>query len=332
SMRLIDKLQSLFILAAIAIGLALGQVNGVAARADSMIMPFLMIMLTVVFLHITLRGFGDAFRHMRFTRLSLGINFLWTPVFAWLLGLLFLRNTPDIWVGFLMLLVTPCTDWYLVFTQMARGNVHLGATLLPWHILLQLLLLPIYLFIFAGAVVPLSPQILLQSVGLVLLIPLLTASALRMALTARFGKLWLETAFLPKVAPLQIIFLCMAIGAMFASQGSAIQERPELIGVLLLPLGIFYMSNLALGLLAGRAAGLDYAACTSLCFATIARNSPVALAVAVAAFPQRPLIALALAIGPLLELPVLAAISQLLQHLPKWIPSLTIPRPTSQSR
>jgi len=44
----------------------------------------------------------------------------------------------------------------------------------------------------------------------------------------------------------------------------------------------------------------------------IARNSPVSLAIAVTAFPDQPLIALALVIGPLIELPVLAIVSQIL--------------------
>ncbi|HIH69628.1 hypothetical protein [Methermicoccus shengliensis] len=37
------------------------------------------------------------------------------------------------WLGLIMLLVTPCTDWYLVFTGVARGDVPFCLTLLPWH-------------------------------------------------------------------------------------------------------------------------------------------------------------------------------------------------------
>lgn len=44
----------------------------------------------------------------------------------------------------------------------------------------------------------------------------------------------------------------------------------------------------------------------------IARNSPISLAIAVTAFPDQPLIALALVIGPLIELPVLTIVSQLM--------------------
>ncbi len=47
-----------------------------------------------------------------------------------------------------MLMVTPCTDWYLIFTEIAKGNVALSTAILPVNLILQVLLLPIYLFLF----------------------------------------------------------------------------------------------------------------------------------------------------------------------------------------
>jgi arsenite transporter len=317
AMGLTDKLQSIFILFSVAVGLALGQVPLAAEHAETLIVPFLMLMLVVVFLHIPLRDLNEAFHNVRFTSLSLGINFIWTPLLGWFLGFLFLQAHPDLWVGFLMLLVTPCTDWYLVFTQLARGNVRLAAALLPWHLVLQLLLLPVYLFIFAGALIPIEPGILVESVLLVLVIPFVTAGLLRVVVRRSKGSIWLEKTLLPKIAPMQLPFLCLAIAAMFASQGAALLEQPEVVLILLLPLLVFFIVNLALGLLIGRLARLDYEACTGLCFATLARNSPVSLAVAVTAFPDHPLIALALVIGPLIELPTMAVIAQILLSLQK---------------
>ena len=62
----------------------------------------------------------------------------------------------------------------------------------------------------------------------------------------------------------------------------------------------------------GRFLKFSYEDSVSLSMTIIARNSPVALAIAVTAFPNQPLIALALVIGPLIELPVLAIVSQIL--------------------
>lgn len=312
------RLQSLFILLAVALGLALGRIPGLAEPAGALILPLLMLMLVGVFLHVPLSGLGAAFRHVRFTGLSLALNFVWTPVFAWLLGLLFLRDRPDLWVGLLMLLVTPCTDWYLVFTQLARGDLRLATSLLPWHLILQLLLLPVYLLVFAGALVPLDPGILVESVLLVLVLPLLAATLVRAWAGRRRGMVWFENVVLPKVEPAQLVLLCAAIAAMFASQGAVLLEHPEVVPRLLLPLLAFYAVNLLLGLGLGRLARLDHGAGAGLACATIARNSPVALAIAVSAFPDRPLIALALVIGPLIELPVMAAVAQLLRGVQGW--------------
>jgi len=62
----------------------------------------------------------------------------------------------------------------------------------------------------------------------------------------------------------------------------------------------------------------------SLNFTTLARNSPLALAIAVAAFPDHPLISLALVIGSLIELPSLAIIAYIINKIRKKGPESTI--------
>lgn len=51
-------------------------------------------------------------------------------------------------------------------------------------------------------------------------------------------------------------------------------------------------------------------------FTSLARNSPLSLAIAIAAFPDQTLISLALVIGPLIELPILSLISWVLNRMP----------------
>lgn len=309
-----DRFQSLLLLGAMVIGLILGQFAGVASGAAALITPSLIVMLVGVFLHIPLRDFKQGLRNVRFTGLNLALNFIWTPVFAWGLGAVFLRDQPDLWVGLIMLLVTPCTDWYLVFTNVARGNVALASTQLPWHLGLQLILLPVYLLIFAGTLVPIDVRALLDSLALVLVLPLGIATIIRGAAIRFRGPGWLENTWLPHVAQLQVLFLCIAIAAMFASQGRLLLEQVDLVLRLLPPLGVFYAGSLALAWISARVAHFDRPTSTGLCFATLARNSPMSLAIAVTAFPDRPVIALALVIEPLVELPVLAAIAQILKR------------------
>ncbi|MGQ0417954.1 arsenic resistance protein, partial [Bacillus sp. HC-TM] len=87
--------------------------------------------------------------------------------------------------------------------------------------------------------------------------------------------------------------------------------------LLLVPVLLFFIINFLLGQFIGRMMHLSYKDTVSLSLTTLARNSPVALAIAVTAFPDEPLIALALVIGPLIELPVLACVSQVLLLIKK---------------
>ena len=78
--------------------------------------------------------------------------------------------------------------------------------------------------------------------------------------------------------------------------------------------GVFFLVLPVLATLSARALKLPGPQRVTLTMVTVARNSPIALGVAVVAFPDRPLIALALVLGPLVELPVLAVLSQVLRH------------------
>lgn len=316
-MTLFERLQSLFILIAVALGLILGQFYWMAANAASFITPFLMVMLFGVFLQIPLHHLGRALKNFKFTGLSLGMNFIWTPILAYILGFLFLREAPDLWVGLIMLMVTPCTDWYIVFTNIACGNVPLATVQLPWKLLLQLLLLPFYLFILAGSLVAINTDILISSIVKVLVIPFLLAFIFRQIMLSMKKGIWLEENVLPKVSVGQFIFLALAITAMFASQGGTLLQNPIIVLQLLPPIVLFYFINFIIGQGLGRALKFSYENVVCFNFTTLARNSPLSLAIAISAFPDRPLIAFALVIGPLIELPILAMIAQFLLFLRK---------------
>lgn len=307
-MSLFEKLQTLIIMGAVGIGLLLGQLPAASGYAEYVIVPFLLLMLYGLFLTIPLRQLTQAFKNIRFLGSSTIINFIWTPLLAWVLGAVFLSDHPALWIGFIMLMVTPCTDWYLVFTSIAKGNVPLSVSVLPINLILQVLLLPLYLLLFAGTIETMRMTTIMESVLLVLVVPFTLAHLTRFLL--REKKEVLDQKLVPFFAKAQIMFLSLAIVAMFASQGSYLLKNLEMIYILIVPILIYFTVNYVLGSLVGRMLRFSYEDSVSLHLTIIARNSPVALAIAVTAFPDQPLIALALVIGPLIELPVLAVVSR----------------------
>lgn len=120
-MKFFEKYQWLFLIAAIFLGLALGQIGNIAETAAHFVVPFLMVMLFGVFLQTPFESLKKGFMNTKVVGLSLAVNFLWTPLLAFGLSFLFFRGTPDVFIALMMDLVTPCTDWYLVFTAIAGG-------------------------------------------------------------------------------------------------------------------------------------------------------------------------------------------------------------------
>jgi ACR3 family arsenite efflux pump ArsB len=328
-MNIISKLQPVWIITAAVFGILLGRsIPGIALAAEQSVKYFLMLLLLFVFLNIKLKEITKSFLNIRFSLSALSVNFIWTPVFAFVLTLLFFRGNVDVQLGFLMLLLTPCTDWYLIFTALSGGNVPLGSSILPLNLLLQIVLLPLYLLLFMGSAVHFDMTMMARSIIFALVIPLALANGIKVVA----AKLPVKDVFNPPQAVsalplvregrfvplgsdnLQFLFLCLAIIAMFASQGNYMLENPLLFITILPPLIIFFIVNFFLALGVGKKLKLPFEDRIPLVFTTSARNSPVALAIAGVTFPDKPLVLLVLVAGPLIELPVLALNSIVLKR------------------
>ena len=174
-MNLIEKLEPVIIFSAVLIGLIFSNIQIIADNTVYLINVFLCLMLYGLFLEVPLNELKDSFKNIKFTSTSLIINFLWTPLFGYFIGSLFLRGNVDILIGFFMLILTPCTDWYLVFTKMAKGDLTLSLSILPINLILQIILLPIYLILFFSTSNSMDYSQLAYSLLIVIVIPFVAA-------------------------------------------------------------------------------------------------------------------------------------------------------------
>lgn len=308
-MGLFEKLYTLLIFISIVVGMFIGKFDFISTNIDKLIVPLLIIMLYFSFLQIPISDLRLAITNSKFNLSVIIINFFWTPFFAWILATLFLGEHPALFIGFIMLMVTPCTDWYLVFTGIAKGNVALGTTVLPINLILQVTLLPVYIWLFASTTGVVEWTFLVESILLIVILPF------GLAFISNYYKKKLKDKILSKLSVLPILLLCLAIVSMFASQGQLLLGNVDLLFQLMIPIALFFIINFMVGQIVGKRLDFTYSDRVSLNFTTLARNSPVALAIAITAFPNEPLIALTLVIGPLLELPILALVSQMLIRL-----------------
>ncbi|MDR1617274.1 MAG: arsenic resistance protein [Syntrophomonadaceae bacterium] len=291
-MSVLAKLQPVFIIFSAFLGIFLGKTSvNIEQRAGGFIEIFLMSMLFFVFLGVDIREITKSFTNLKFSLPALAINFLWTPVFALLLAGIFFPARVSLQIGFIMLMVTPCTDWYLIFAGLAKGNVTLGASVLPLNLILQIILLPVYLFIFMGQAVSFDFKIIGQSIILVLVIPLAGANIVKILIreAGRFApkssreplnglrKLAARAAekskkyfdlLREKNDDIQFILLCCAIVSMFASQGSVLLANLGVFTKLLFPLMVFFIINFLIASLTGKKLQLPFQNTVALIFAS----------------------------------------------------------------
>lgn len=299
-------------LGAVVVGLVFGLSTRIGDQAERLVIPALVALLIFTFAGIHSGAFAQAIRpHPRTAWVSLVINFVWVPLFAGGLGWAFLSSEADLRIGLVMLLVTPCTDWYLVFIATARGNVALGAALLPVNLILQLVLLPLFVIILTGAAADIPVGDLLVSVAVVLGIPLTVAVGLRLA-AAWSGRGERLDGLLDRLEPVGLALLAVAVIAIFAAHAQLVIDQPAALLRLLVPLLVFFVVAYAIANGVSTRLRFAHAERVTLTMTTMARNSPIALAIATAAFPDQPLISVVLVVGPLLELPVLSGAGHVL--------------------
>lgn len=315
-----ERLQSVFVAAAALAGLGVGLATPLGAGGEYVVIPALLVMLIAVFVQLDASNLRDVGNAKVLVGVSLVLNYVFTPLLAWALGIGLLGGQPDLRIGLLLLLVTPCTDWYLVFTAMARGHAGIATALLPVNLVLQLLLLPVYVMLLGGEAAMVDAGTLMEAVGLMLLIPLGVAFMLRWVSVRFKGRQWREQHLMRWANRVVMPLLCLAVFAMFAWQAPVVAENGTEMLLLLPALLLFFVILPLAATGAARLLHLPGPQRVTLTMVTTARNSPIALGIAVAAFPDRPLIAVALVVGPLIELPILAVLSQIIRHRDKSAP------------
>lgn len=300
---MLDRLSPVLILIMMVTALFIGQYEMISDVLGSLVVPLLMVLLFLIFLDVPFRDIPVSIKNYKFNFISLAINFIWTPLLSYLLGYIFLADQPVLWLGLVMLLVTPCTDWYIIFTNITKGNTALSTTILPINFILQIILLPVYIYLFFGVFEWVSFGVVFSMI-LTLTIPLGLAILV---------KLIFPGEYLSRLSSLSPIILSMAVLSIFASERDTLFNNLNLLQIILIPILLFFVITFFISNFAARIFEFNYRDTVSLVMTTMARNSPLALAIAVVVFDDMPIITLALIIGPLIEIPILAVTSKVMQ-------------------
>jgi len=249
------------------------------ASLEFMVSPVLAVLLYGMFVQIPFLKLREAFANRRFTAALLMVNFIVVPVLVWLLSR-FLPEHPPLLLGVYLVLLTPCIDYVIVFTHLGRGNARLVLASTPLLLLAQILLLPVYLWLFMGeqAAQVMSAGPFLEAFLVLIVLPLGFALMSEFwAKRQRIGAVWLErTAWLP------VPFMALTLFLVVVSQIAGIEEYLPLVSQAV-PIYVAFMVIMPfLARLTARLFRLNTRAGRALIFSAGTRNSLVVLPLALA--------------------------------------------------
>lgn len=327
-----DRLLSVWILAAIAVGLVLGAlapgIGGVLGSTSvaGVSLPIaigLLVMMYPVLAKVRYGELGGVVGDRRLMGLSLALNWLVGPALMFALAWLLLPDLPEYRTGVIIVGLARCIAMVLVWNDLACGDQEAGAVLVFVNSVFQVLMFGVLGWFYLDVLpewlgLPSSdldagPGAIVLSVLVFLGVPLVLGYLTRRVGERRRGRDWYERVLVPRLSPWALRGLLFTIVILFALQGRRVMEEPRDVVRIAAPLLAYFIVMFAVALLAARAAGLGYAPSATVAFTAAGNNFELAIAVAIGTFGAASGQALAGVVGPLIEVPVLLGLVYVLR-------------------
>jgi ACR3 family arsenite transporter len=333
SIDFLDKYLTVWIFAAMAVGVGLGSVAPSVTepiRELHLVEIGLVAMMYPPLAKANYSQLPTVFRNWRVLGLSLVQNWLIGPTLMFGLAVVFfsglvpgLPARPEYFLGLIFIGMARCIAMVLVWNELAEGSTEYVTGLVAFNSLFQIVTYGVYVWFFGLFLPPLlgmetlvagittfdvSPVQVFEAIVIFLGIPFAGGFLTRYVGTRTKGEEWYDDSFVPTIDPLTLVALLFTIVVMFATQGETIVAAPGDVLLITVPLTIYFVVMFFVSFGMGRGIGADYSTTTAIGFTAASNNFELAIAVAVAVFGVGSGVAFATVVGPLIEVPVLLAL------------------------
>lgn len=274
-----ERNQILLYVVAIGAGLGVGGFFPAAHALEAAINPAIGLLLYATFLGVPFTRLIDGFRDTRFLVTTLVLNFVIVPVAVFGLSR-FVAFDAALLVGVLLVLLTPCIDYVIVFAGLAGGAQSKLVAAAPLLMVVQLLLLPVYLLVLAGPGVLEGIEVapFVEAFVFLILIPLILAALTQWATSRVRWAAKVEKVGLGVMVPLMMATLFIVV----ASQAGLVMSNLSRVAAVI-PIYLAFLVIMAfIGAWTSRIARLDPASGRAVTFSGATRNSLVVLPLALA--------------------------------------------------
>lgn len=330
----LDKVFPALILLCMAAGLALGKAAPGVGHALEPLIPFgLFLMIYPTVTKVPFHALRRSALKGRPAILSIALNYFVNPLLLFAFGWIFLRNYPDLWTGLILLGIAPCIGMVLVWADLGGADNPLSVSLMAWNSLIQIVSVPVWIYLLIGTRVSLPVGLILESTFFYLGLPLIAAYFTQRAALKVKGEQWFHERLTPVLGKIQLSALLATLVVMFALKSEAILNAPELIGYMILPLALFFLTLFFVGTLSaclGMRLPMDKS--VTVGFHVTGRNFELSIALALTAFASSPIVAVSTVVGPLIEVPVMLSLAWMGRRLVQSFPLCCVPsRPRVRS-
>lgn len=305
---------------------------GAGSQINIPIAVLIWLMIIPMMMKVDFASIRDVGKKPRGLMVTLFVNWLVKPFSMALIAWVFFRFLFSAWIspadadqyiaGCIILAAAPCTAMVFVWSYLTDGDPAYTLVQVSVNDLIMLVLFaPIVRFLVSGASSLEVPFIvLLWAVGIFIVIPLASGSALRTWFIRTRGRAWFEEVLLPRFAPVSMLALLATLVFIFAFQADNITGKPLHVALIAAPilLQVYFNSSLTYGLM--RLLKVRHAVAAPGALIGASNFFELAVATAIALFGPASGAALATVVGVLIEVPVMLSVCSFCNNTRHWFP------------
>jgi ACR3 family arsenite efflux pump ArsB len=271
-----DNLIQLIILSLVA-GLLVGQflTDDLESSLKILVTPLLFLMIYPMMVNLKIEEAARFNKHIKTILLSLLVNFIVSPVIAFVL-LYTLPIGDEYMLGILLISIIPTSGMTAAWTGLAKGDLETALVAMSVNLLLGILLIPLFMSMFFPIEGTVSVSGLYKQLGIVVLLPMIAGNITRRVIVSRKGEKRFKN-IKPIFGGLSSLGVILIVFVAISMRSQVIVSNPISSLVITAPVVGYYILILISAMILGKA--LDTDKKISLIYSTSMRNLSIAVAI-----------------------------------------------------
>jgi len=340
-MNFFERYLSLWVLACMVLGVALGTVAPAftatlssleIVRGSQVNLPIAVLIWLMIYpmmLKVDFAGIRGVARRPRGLMVTLFVNWLVKPFSMALFGWFFLRVVFAAWIppadvqqytaGLIILAAAPCTAMVFVWSYLTDGDpAYTQAQVAINDLIMLVAFAPIVMILLGVADVVIPSTVLVTSVVVFIVVPLAGGFLSRHFLVRAKGRAWFEQNFLARFHPVMVAALLATLTLIFAFQAQNLTSQWFAVILIAIPILVQVYANSGLAYALMRLFKVPHNIAAPGALIGASNFFELAVAVAITLFGPTSPAALATVVGVLVEVPVMLSVCRGCNASRRW--------------